>query len=210
MPSWLRASFSWPGNERNKNATNHTQVIERYDVKTDLYAEPQRAYHTLRHLTHCLDELEDARHLAEHPNEVEMALWFHDAIYDPKAKDNEERSAELARRVATEALLPEAFGNRVADLVLATRHHGLPEGADACLLVDIDLSILGRPQGEFDEYETNIRKEYLFVPWDRYRSARSAVLRSFLDRPAIYSTEFFQQKYESRAKANLERSLENL
>ena len=181
-----------------------------YCLLSDLYAEPQRAYHTLRHLTHCLDELEDARHLAEHPNEVEMALWFHDAIYDPKAKDNEERSTELARRVATEALLPEAFGNRVADLVLATRHHGLPEGADAQLLVDIDLSILGRPRGEFDEYETNIRKEYIFVPWPEYRPARSAVLRSFLDRPAIYSTEFFQQKYESRAKANLERSLENL
>jgi predicted metal-dependent HD superfamily phosphohydrolase len=181
-----------------------------YRLLSDLYAEPQRAYHTLRHLTHCLDELDDARHLAEHPNDVEMALWFHDAIYDPTAKDNEERSAELARRITTDARLPEAFGKRVTDLILATQHQELPERADARLLVDIDLAILGRPRGEFDEYEANIRKEYLFVSWPEYRPARSAVLRSFLDRPAIYSTDCFRQKYERRARANLERSLDNL
>ncbi len=178
-----------------------------YRLLSDLYSERHRAYHTLSHLTHCLDEFEEARHLAERPGEVEMALWFHDAIYDPRAKDNEERSAELSRRIAKEAQLREAFGKRVYDLVLATEHHGLPDGADARLLVDIDLSILGRPKDAFDEYETNIRKEYHFVPPDRYRSARSAILRSFLDRPAIYSTDFFRQKYETRARANLERSL---
>ena len=178
-----------------------------YELLSDLYSERHRAYHTLNHLSHCLDELEDARHLAEQPNQVEMALWFHDAIYDPKAKDNERRSAELCRRTAKEAGLPEAFARKVYDLVLATQHHGVPEGGDARLLVDIDLSILGRPTDAFDEYETNIRKEYHFVPQDRYRSARSAILRSFLNRPAIYSTDFFRQKYESRARANLERSL---
>ena len=98
--------------------------------------------------------------MAEQPNQVEMALWFHDAIYDPKAKDNEQRSAELCRRTAEEAGLPEAFGRKVYDLVLTTQHHGAPEGGDARLLVDIDLSILGRPREAFDEYETNIRKEY--------------------------------------------------
>ncbi|MHA1152879.1 MAG: HD domain-containing protein [Alphaproteobacteria bacterium] len=181
-----------------------------YGLLLDLYSERHRAYHTLNHLSHCLDELEDARHLANHPNEVEMALWFHDAIYDPKAKDNEARSAELARHIAKEARLPEAFGKRVRELILATRHHGAPDGADARLLVDIDLSILGRPREAFDEYETNIRKEYHFVPWPEYRSARTAILQSFSNRPAIYSTDFFRRKYESRARANLERSLGNL
>ncbi len=183
---------------------------EVYGMLSDLYSERHRAYHTMRHLTHCLDELEEARHLTEHPSEVEMALWFHDAIYDPKAEDNEERSAELSRRIAKEARLSEAFGKRVYDLVLATQHHRPPEGTDAQLLVDIDLSILGRPRDEFDEYETNIRKEYRFVPLRQYRSARTAILRRFLSRPAIYSTDFFQQKYEIRARANLERSLGNL
>ncbi len=181
-----------------------------YELLADLYSERHRAYHTLNHLSHCLDELEAARHLAEQPNQVEMALWFHDAIYDPKAKDNEQRSAELCRRTAEEAGLPEAFGRKVYELVLATQHHRAPEGGDARLLVDIDLSILGRPREAFDEYETNIRKEYHFVPQDRYRSGRSAILRSFLDRPAIYSTDFFRQKYEGPARANLARSLSSL
>ena len=181
-----------------------------YGLLSDLYAEPHRFYHSLSHVSHCLDEFEAARHLAKRPNDVEMAIWFHDAVYDPKAKDNERKSAELCRRIATEAGLPEAFGRRVADLILATEHHGAPDGADVRLLVDIDLSILGRPKDAFDEYETNIRKEYHFVPWPRYRSARSAILRSFLDRPAIYSTDFFQRKYERRARANLERSLDDL
>lgn len=181
-----------------------------YALLSDLYSERHRAYHNMNHLTHCLDEFEAARHLAEGPGEVEMALWFHDAIYDPRAKDNERRSAELSRRIAEEARLPEAFGRRVYDLVLATEHHGVPDGADARLLVDIDLAILGRPRDEFDDYETNIRKEYHFVPWTEYRSARSAILRRFSNRPAIYSTDLFRQKYESRARANLERSLGNL
>ena len=201
MPELERWSRFW----RRLEADGSPEPV--YRLLSDLYAEPQRAYHTLRHLTHCLDEFEDARHLAEHPNDVEMALWFHDAIYDPKATDNEARSAELARRTAAEARLPEAFGTRVAALVLATRHQGIPEGADARLLVDIDLAILGRPQSEFDDYEANIRKEYLFVPWPEYRSARSAVLQSFLDRKAIHWTDYFRRKSESRARANLERSL---
>ena len=181
-----------------------------YRLLSDLYSERHRAYHDMSHITHCLNELEEARHLAERPGEVEMALWFHDAIYHPGAKDNEARSAELSRRIAKQARLPEALGNRVYDLVLATEHRGLPDGADARLLVDIDLSILGRPQDQFDDYETDIRKEYHFVPPQQYRSARTAILRSFRNRPAIYSTDFFQRKYESRARANLERSLSNL
>ncbi len=88
-----------------------------YELLSDRYSERHRAYHTLNHLSQCLDELEDARHLAEQPNQVEMALWFHHAIYDPKAKDNEQRSAELCRRTAKEAGLPETFGRKVYDLV---------------------------------------------------------------------------------------------
>ena len=198
----------WSGFWENLGAEGDPGPV--YELLADLYSERHRAYHTLDHLSHCLDELEAARHLAEQPNQVEMALWFHDAIYDPKAKDNEQRSAELCRRTAEEAGLPEGFGRKVYDLVLATQHHRAPEGSDARLLVDIDLSILGRPREAFDEYETNIRKEYHFVPQDRYRSGRSAILRSFLDRPSIYSTDFFRQKYEGPARANLARSLSSL
>ena len=82
------------------------------------------------HISHCLHELAEARHLTNNRNEVEMALWFHDAIYDPKAKDNEKRSAELGRRIAIRAGLSEAFAQSVYFLILATRHHGAADGND--------------------------------------------------------------------------------
>ena len=204
MPELERWSRFW------ENLGAEGDPEPQYRLLADRYSERHRAYHTLNHVSQCLDEFDAARHLAEQPNQVEMALWFHDAIYDPQAKDNEQRSAELGRRVAKEAGLPEAFGRKVYDLILATQHHEASKGADARLLVDIDLSILGRPKDAFDEYETNIRKEYHFVPRDHYRTARSAILRSFLDRPAIYSTDFFERRYESQARANLKRSLSYL
>lgn len=171
------------------------------------YAEPQRAYHTLRHVGHCLDELESARFLAADPVAVEMALWYHDAVYDPRAKDNEEKSAELAIAVArTMALSPE-FAARVAGLIRVSTHQAPSGGGDAALFADIDLAILGRPEAEFDEYEGQVRREYAWVPEPAFRAGRSAILRSFLDRPSVYATEFFRKKYEAAARQNLSRSI---
>jgi predicted metal-dependent HD superfamily phosphohydrolase len=166
------------------------------------YSEPWRKYHTLQHLTECVERFAATSHLAERPFEVEAALWFHDAVYDVRAHDNEDRSAELARKV-----LEGAGVERVADLVLATKHRALPLLQDAKLLVDIDLSILGAPATRFDEYELQIRAEYSFVPDADFKAGRSAVLRAFLERPRIYSTEHFHEQLCETARANLVRSL---
>ncbi len=171
------------------------------------YSEPQRAYHTLQHLDECFAQLSPASSLAEHLAEVQLALWFHDAIYDSRAQDNEERSA----RLASESLLAAGGGAdcaaRVHALILATRHDAAPEGADARLLVDVDLSILGAADERFAEYERQIRAEYAWVPEPDYRRGRARVLSSFLERPAIYGTSWFSGRLEGRARANLARSL---
>lgn len=171
------------------------------------YSEPWRKYHTLQHLTECVECFATASHLAERPFEVEAALWFHDAVYDVRAHDNEERSAELARKVLGDAGVELGAVERVADLVLATKHRALPVLQDAKLLVDIDLSILGARATRFDEYELQIRAEYSFVPDAVFKAGRSAVLRSFLERPRIYSTEHFHEQLGETARANLVRSL---
>jgi len=171
------------------------------------YSEPWRRYHTLQHLTECLELFAAASHLAEHPFEVEAGLWFHDAVYDLEAHDNEERSAKLARTVLGAAGVEVGAVKRIASLVLATKHRALPTLRDEQLLVDIDLSILGAGPTRFDEYESQIRGEYSFVPDAVFQTGRSAVLRSFLERPRIYSTEHFHEQLGDTARANLERSL---
>src|SRR5262249_40856713 len=122
------------------------------------YSEPQRAYHTLQHLDECFGWFEQSRTLAERPGEVALALFYHDAIYDTHSRDSEERSAKLAVEV-----LKGIGGNgdldRVAALIMATKHDAVPNGIDAQLLVDIDLSILGAAPARFDEYERQVRLE---------------------------------------------------
>ena len=174
------------------------------------YSEPQRVYHTLAHVRDCLRQFDTARMLAEHPAEVEVAIWFHDAVYDTHRSDNEERSAEWAERALVEAGAPDPVPRRVQALILATRHDLVPIGQDAALLADVDLSILGRTPAEYDAYEQGIRQEYAWVPDETYRAARANILREFLLRARLYQTDFFYQRYEDQARRNLEQALNAL
>jgi predicted metal-dependent HD superfamily phosphohydrolase len=174
------------------------------------YAEAHRHYHTTRHLEECFAELEVVRAEAERPGEVELALWFHDAIYDPRRHDNEERSADWARNVVAQAGLDAAVGERVAALVMATRHEAMATDADSRVLVDVDLSILGAAPERFDEYERDVRREYAWVPEVVFRRERRKILRRFLERPRIFATQELNSVREQRARANLTRSLRQL
>ena len=174
------------------------------------YAEPTRAYHTTEHIEDCLALLDSSRALARHDAEVEAAIWFHDAVYVTHRRDNEDRSAELARASLREAGVAPRVAGRIGTLVLATRHEAAPDEPDAALLCDIDLSILGRSPEAFDQFERRIRQEYAWVPETTYRSTRSRILREFLRRPRIYQTDWFRQRYEVYARANLERVITDL
>ena len=103
----------------------------------------------------------------------------------------------------------EAAG-RVAGLVLATKHDALPDGADARLLVDVDLSILGAEEARFEQYEAQVRQEYAWVPSVLFRRNRAKLLSSLLSRPALYSTSWFAERLEQRARKNLARSIAQL
>ena len=176
----------------------------------DRYAEPQRAYHTLQHLGECFAALDSSRGLAERPGEVAIALWFHDGIYDSHASDNEARSAAWAEEVILAAGGGREARSRVRDLILATRHLETPAPGDQALLVDIDLAILGADTDRFEEYEAQIRREYAWVPETTYRTDRARLLTGFLARPRIYTTSYFFERLEGRARANLSRSIARL
>jgi predicted metal-dependent HD superfamily phosphohydrolase len=175
------------------------------------YSEPQRHYHTLQHLRECLAHFDAAASLARHPAEVELALWFHDAVYEPRQHDNEERSAEWAWRSVLAAGCAEDVAQRVQALVLATKSHDAPEDdPDAQLLLDIDLSILGAAPARFAEYEQQVRAEYAHVGDAEFRAGRGRVLAGFLARPSIYATAPYRDALEARARANIGASLEAL
>ena len=171
------------------------------------YAEPQRHYHTLQHLGECLAHFETVADQARHPGEVEISLWFHDAVYDVKGKDNELRSARWAAQVLGNSGVDEAACRRVQALIMATCHTAPPAGAstetDAKLLVDIDLAILGASPERFAEYDAQVAAEYAWVPRLVYRFKRKQVLNSFLQRDAIYLTPHFHQRLEAQARCNL-------
>lgn len=171
------------------------------------YSEAHRAYHTLQHLQECLDAFEAVRGFAQQPHEVEMALWFHDAIYEVRRSDNEALSAVWARSAVLEAGVVEEVAERVHSLIMATLHTAVPTDADALLLVDIDLGILAAGDKRFAEYEQQIRQEYRHVPGLLFQYKRREILRTFLDRPRLYSTSHFHDRLEDQARANLRRAI---
>lgn len=180
-----------------------------HDVLVRRYGEPHRHYHTMAHVLTCLDVLDQcAPNIAER-DAVELALWFHDAVYDPTAKDNEERSSVLLVETSRRVGISHSVAQRAADLVLLTKHAAPPDAGDgtAGYMIDIDLSILGEDEAAFDKYENEVRQEYASVTDLVFWPARTRILQSFLDRPFIYTTATFRSRYEPRARANLRRSI---
>jgi predicted metal-dependent HD superfamily phosphohydrolase len=174
------------------------------------YAEEGRAYHTMEHVTDCLARLDEAPAVSGSRNLIEAAIWFHDVVYDPHRTDNERLSAEWAGRALTAAGIPGPTVSRVQELVRATEHAREPVDDTGRLLSDIDLSILGREPMAFDEYQRRIREEYAWMPEPDYRRGRTRVLTAFLERPHLYFTDHFRDRYELPARLNLRRALADL
>ena len=185
------------------------KFVDVYDGVVEMYGEPGRFYHTLGHVDACLVEFDRVSGSAVHSFEVRLALWFHDVVYDPGRGDNVERSVDYAVD-ALAGLIDDASLSRVCDLIYATRHDGCVSGWDMGLVVDIDLSILGKPWRVFEKYEEEIRKEYSWVPLEDYCKGRAGVLGGFLDRDFIYYSGYFRWRYEERARCNLAYSIECL
>ena len=175
-----------------------------------LYTQPHRHYHNLVHIAECLAHFDAAAALVLNPRAVRAALWFHDAVYDPRGSENEARSAELAMQMLADVGLEQELDGTVQRLILATRHNAPPADADEAVIIDVDLAILGARNERFDAYERAIRLEYAHVPDDHFRAGRAAILRTFLQRPRIYATDRFADRYEQAARMNLERSIRAL
>lgn len=193
-------AHAWSALQLAPPAGLHAQLLQ-------AYAEPQRHYHTLQHLSECLALLHEAAACAHQLGEVAVALWFHDAVYDVRGSHNEALSADWAVRALQAAGASAPVQARVRALIAATQHHAVPQAGDPQLLVDIDLAILGAAPARFAQYEQQIREEYAWVPAPVFSEKRQAILQGFLARPQIYNTAVFHARLEAHARSNLRQAL---
>ena len=179
-------------------------------------AEPHRAHHGQSHIDSMLRGMQALPALS-HPAAMELAIWYHDAILDPAARDNEERSAALLRADLSGLVHPQVIGI-AAEMIRLTAGHALPPDLppdwpdnwreDVALFLDLDLAILGAPQPEYDAYERGIAAEYEPVHGrDAYRAGRAAFLRGLLARPRLFLTDRFHGALDRAARDNITRAL---
>lgn len=181
------------------------------------YTTPPRAYHHFGHVQEVLSHFAEVERDVgwRRPREVWLAMLFHDAIYDAGARDNEARSAALAREAIADHLPHAGFDvARVEALILLTASHGHVDREthddDTRHFLDCDMAILGAEPALYDHYERSIAKEYAFVEPAMYRMGRAAFLSGLLARPRIFLSDRFHASHDDPARTNLARALASL
>lgn len=176
------------------------------------YSEPHRAYHTLTHIEDCLAQVEASTDLSQNQRDLlTLAVWFHDAIYDPTRNDNETESARLAVQALTAEGYSPADIAEIERLILLTVGHTVGSGDTlGARLVSIDLSILGAEPARYDAYADAIRFEYGHVPDALYRPGRTAVMSRFLEADLLFPDPVWAERLDRQARANLRREIARL
>lgn len=169
------------------------------------YQEPRRVFHRLSHLQQVIEPLVTV----EAPDWVQLAAWYHDAVYGPGRPWNERRSAALARRHLTAAGLAKEMTDRISGAILATASHRT-EDPDIQLLLDADLSVLGCLPQEYAVYSQRLQREYSVLPVALYRRGRQEFLRRMLSRVQIFHHPWFHHQFEAQARENLSTELDQL
>ena len=172
------------------------------------YSSKSRHYHNLEHLENMLSELNKIQSEVKDLDCLLFAIYYHDIIYKPTKSNNEHKSALL-------------FENRIAKTsfdklnecmlqIEATKEHKISDDYDTNILLDLDLSVLGKNLQEYKKYSERIRKEYQIYPDFMYRKGRKKVLKNILESDFIYKTDYYRQLYEKQAKENLKFELKQL
>ncbi len=200
--------------EQSLSSFSNTPVLRaELERVRDLWSAPHRHYHSLSHLNTMLAHVSWLGD--EHPElddrvALELAVWFHDAIYDAAASDNEKESADLARR-SLQGLVSRQTIDEVYRLILLTAGHEVESGDSiGSVMIDGDLAILGASPKGYIAYNEGVRLEYRHLDDDTFKQGRSAFLRSMLDRPRIYGTEPGHARWHDQARLNMSTELRDL
>ncbi len=191
------------------------------------YTENGRFYHDISHIKLMLETFDNLDFYTEFHFEFEKdkpvftaflyAIFYHDIIYKPLRSDNEEQSAEFAKRDMKLLNIDEKIIEATEKLILATKTHQVSAEIDnptlhfaTQVLLDLDLAVLGQKPNIYKRYAENIRQEYWLIPPKIYAEGRKKVLKYFLNMPNIYKTSYFYNQFENQAKQNLENEYSNL
>lgn len=189
----------------NNFSKDERQVVACWQELETAYNLPGRHYHTLQHIEQMLSLLEEVKEDCADLEALQLAIFYHDIVYNAQRKDNEARSAVIARKRLT-ALGFKRIGKVVA-LILATQKHERADDRDTNYLLDIDLNILGAAWPRYREYAQQVREEYIIYPDELYKPGRVQVLRHFLGAARIFKTDYFYRKLEARARENLQKEI---
>jgi predicted metal-dependent HD superfamily phosphohydrolase len=196
------------GGQRERSWDVANKVVKMYD-------DPARYYHNLTHIIQCFSMLAPDKKYStflsrDDKRAINLALWFHDAVYDYTRHDNEEMSASLLLDCVGRCGIDSAVVEVARGAILATKHQIIPDNLVDKWVVDIDLSILSSPREEFDTYEKNVRKEFSHIDDLNWVTGRTNFLNKMLEREWIYSTSDFRRLYEGDARENIKRSIARL
>lgn len=193
--------------------TKDRNVLDNVWDKIELaYSSSGRYYHTFSHLVKMFEVIAPYEHKLNHKESVWLAVWFHDVVYDTQRNDNEEKSAEFLREMASALNIPENVFRKAEELILLTKKHSISSEADfdSRLFLDADLAILGGTEEEYAVYMKGVRKEYSQYPDLLYREGRKKVLKHFLESEFLYKTENIRKHLEEKARINLSLELKQL
>lgn len=188
--------------------TTDTELIEQYYQElVEYYTAPSRYYHTFTHLNLMLQEMQRIKDTFQDWDAALFALFYHDVIYNPSRKDNEEQSAVLAQARLKAIACPSERIVQVEAHIVATKNHNQSLNLDTNLFTDADISILGQNWNHYHKYTQAIRKEYAIYTDEQYVKGRKEVLHHFLKMTPIFKTTYFRKLYEEKANENIKQEL---
>jgi predicted metal-dependent HD superfamily phosphohydrolase len=180
-----------------------------FSIVMEHYANPNRHYHNLKHIENLVAQIQQLSLSAhDHAILIHVAL-FHDVIYKAGRKDNEQKSAEFARYWLSKLNFGTTESQLICDIIRATKTHRSSDFLTQ-LFLDMDLSILGENEGNYQEYTHQIRKEHIQIPNYLYKIGRKRFLKMMLSREVIFTTPKYYEAFENRARKNLRNELNSL
>lgn len=188
-------------------STLFTDVFKRYTAK-------DRYYHNIRHIYRMCKLWVKYKNKMKDPDAVFFAIIYHDIIYRPKRKNNEEASALFFHKIASKKYFKSdaSLLSNVYELIVATKHNGklsplMSDSKDCAFLLDFDLEVLGTEHLDvYDWYKSGVRKEYKMYSNKIYNNGRKSFLEMLLNKGKIYSTKEFKRR-EKSAKINLQNEI---